>query len=445
MLFQRLILFALAAVLISLKADGHFPLPENLSEFTFQLLLFPYTVLFVMTIVFYFKKWRVLPARIIEVNPKFLIQLTASICLLFISLTVFIFLKEGKNYSQFGYHVNRSSLFVLYLISAGLFVYSILKNQSHKRFLFCAIVIFMGFYSFSILSFPIHTGRSDMLPIIQAAGSRFLAGANPYGTYFEPQSVPLTYLPGMWMAYLPAVFMSFDLRIIQLTAIVGSILIIYLATERNNRKMVAALCALFLFTPYLLYRHEVYIGILWLMFALVYLFEQKSKPMWSSFAMGISAAASQFAWVVIPLLLLAIHKRWGRGTAIRGFLCCVTVFSLLVLPFALSSPDAFYSGVFAHWENTLNVTALNFSYFLATIFSSNSLKYFQVFAMGFIYYLALKTSDLPGRMYEYMTYSLLFFILLNPLIWVYFYLVLFLLMIMNAGKTSYQEIKVDTL
>jgi hypothetical protein len=50
-----------------------------------------------------------------------------------------------------------------------------------------------------------------------------------------------------------------------------------------------------------------------------------------------------------------------------------------------------------------------------------------------IYFLALKQSDTRNRIYEFMTYSLLFFILLNPLIWVYFYLVLFPLMIMDAS------------
>jgi hypothetical protein len=445
MLFQRLILFAFAALLISLKADGHFPLPENLSEFTFQLILFPYTILFVAIILFYFRKLPILPAKIIEANPKFLIQVASLICILFVSLISIIFLKEAKNYSQFGYHVNGVSLLVLYLISAALFAYSILKKENHERLLLYSIVSFIGFYVFSILSFPIHTGRSDMLPIIQAAGSRFLAGANPYGTYFEPQSIPLTYLPGMWMAYLPAIFLNFDLRIIHAAAIAGSILIIYLGSEPEKRKITAALCALFLLTPYLLYRHEIYIGIFWFTLALVYFFEQRNKPVLSCFMMGIAAAVSQFGWVLIPLLLLSIYKRFGRAIAIRGFLGWAAAFSLLVLPFVLRSPEAFYAGVFAHWENTLNVTTLNFSYFVASIFSGNSLKYFQVVALGTIYYLALKASTLPARLYEFMTYCLLFFILLNPLIWVYFYLALFPLMIMSAGMLSYNESKAPAL
>jgi hypothetical protein len=430
MLLQRLLLFAFAALLISLKGDGRFPLPKTLPDSTFQLLLLPYTILFIITILLYFKKTVFLP-RVSE--KRSLIPFTVIMSIFFLSITVFIFLGEAKSYSQFGYHVNHLGLTILYLISVGLLLHLLRKQPNHERVLFYVLLIFVGWFAFNILSFPIHTGRSDMLPIIQAAGSRFLAKANPYGTYFEPQPVPLTYLPGMWMAYLPAVFLHFDLRIIHSAAIIATVLIIYFGTKPDKREMIATLCSLFLLTPYLLYRHEIYLGIFWLSLSLVYFFDQRNKPIWSSLWIGIAAAISQFAWVLIPLFVLAIYKRFGKKIALYSCICFSSAFLILVLPFVLRSPEAFYTGVFAHWTNTLNVTTLNLSYFIASNLSITSLKYFQVLITVVIYILAVKQSDTRNRIYEFMTYSLLFFILLNPLIWVYFYLVLFPLMIMDAS------------
>src|SRR5262245_39481906 len=130
MLLQRLILFAFAAILISLKADGRFPLPESLSETTFQLLLFPYTIVFVVTILFYFQRRRIFFPEII---PGSLIRWAAGICILFLTITVYIFHKAGVKYSEFGYHVNHLYLLLLYLISAALLIYLIMKKSNHTH------------------------------------------------------------------------------------------------------------------------------------------------------------------------------------------------------------------------------------------------------------------------------------------------------------------------
>ncbi|MCI0606328.1 hypothetical protein L0156_25355, partial [bacterium] len=314
-----------------------------------------------------------------------------------------------------------------------------LKNQSHQRFLVITILIFASAETLSITYFPLHPGRSDMLPLIQAAGYRFLSGGNPYSTYSLPHSVPLTYLPGMWMAYIPAVLMHFDLRFIHAAAIVFSVLIIYWGTESSRKSIVAGLGGIFLLTPYLLYRHEIYIGILWVPLALFLLFQQKNRPIWSSAWLGIAAGVSQFAWILVPLSVTNIYRRFGIKIAAQGSVCFLAVFLAILIPFAVQTPKEFYSGVFAHWENTFNATTLNFSYFATKVVPGESLKYVQVIGVLAICFLANKTKNLSTYVYEFLTYTLLFFVLLNPLIWVYFYLSLFVLMIMDATQASVES------
>jgi len=222
--------------------------------------------------------------------------------------------------------------------------------------------------------------------------------------------------------------LHFDVRWIHAAAILASVWLFYAA---DNRKEIAACFgSVFLLIPYLLYRHEVYLGILWLNLSLVYFFEQKDRPILSSIFAGVAAATSQFAWVLAPFYLLGIYKRSGWKKAATGLVFCIASFLAIVLPFVIQRPANFYDGVFAHWSHTFNATTFNFSYFLLIPFSTSNLKVFQAAAIVFFFWKAWKST--PERRYEWMTYALLSFILLNPLIWVYFYLTLFVLMICSA-------------
>lgn len=440
-MYQRLILFAIAAFLLSVKADGRFPLPETLSESTFQFLLLPYTLLFILVIGLFFRKEeflsRALPVRLREIaatHPISLIQLASSVCILFLTFVLIIFFWQARKYSQFGYHLNGPALIVFYAISVIQLLRMALQRRGHLQFLVSATAIFAGIYLLSIQWFPLHPGRSDMLPLIEAAGKRFLAGASPYTVYSLPHSVPLTYLPGMWFAYLPAVTLGFDLRLVHLFAILCTVFLLYAGTAQDRREIAASFCGLFLLIPYLLYRHEIYLGILWFALSLVYFFENRNSPIWAGFCLGLAASVSQLAWVLVPLLFLTMYRRSGWKIAMLGLIVCGAVLSCMVLPFVIQSPQGFYEGIFGHWKDTFNATTLNFSYFTASIFTPQSLKYFQIVLIAAICWIAGRNALLPHRTYEFMTYALLFFVLLNPVIWVYFYLTLFVLMTFDVSR-----------
>jgi hypothetical protein len=430
-MYRKVILFAFAAFLLSVKADGRFPLPDSLSETLFQLFLLPYSVLFLLAIFLFFQG----DSSIISAKRLSAIQLTSWICIFFEFMILAILFWQEKKYAQFGYDLNHSFVMVSGFISLFLFV-PVLRSGSHRQFVFAASFAFIVTYALSILSFPLHPARSDMLPLIQAAGERFLSVGNPYTMYTLPHQLPLTYLPGMWMAYLPAVLFRFDLRVLHVAAVISSVLIVYAATPSKQKENTALFCGLFLMIPYLHYRHEIYIGILWLSLSIMFFFHTKNKPILACVCLGISASISQFSWVLSPVLLLSIQKQYGWKVAAWGFGCCAAVACSILLPFWIQSPDAFYRGVFGHWEEGFNATTVNFSYFASKILSLNSLKYVQILLLAATYFIARKNNHLPQRTYEFMTYALLFFLLFNPLIWVYFYLTLFQLMLFHIGYLS---------
>ena len=80
-----------------------------------------------------------------------------------------------------------------------------------------ATAIFLGiagiFWRFEVYSgTKIHSSMGDMLPLIDMVTATFLAGEFPYKIYELPWKIPLTYMPGMWIPYLPAQVFDFDLR-----------------------------------------------------------------------------------------------------------------------------------------------------------------------------------------------------------------------------------------
>jgi hypothetical protein len=76
---------------------------------------------------------------------------------------------------------------------------------------------------------PFDSKIADMLPLIESAGRTFLQGDFPYQTYYVPHILPLTFWPGLWMPFLPAIYFNFDLRWVGLIAwvIISIILILY--------------------------------------------------------------------------------------------------------------------------------------------------------------------------------------------------------------------------
>ncbi len=73
----------------------------------------------------------------------------------------------------------------------------------------------------AIFHLPMDAEYADMLPLIQKALDRLWQGESPYHVYQMPWPLPLTFLPGLWLSYLPPWLLGIDLRFLGLLATIG--------------------------------------------------------------------------------------------------------------------------------------------------------------------------------------------------------------------------------
>ena len=275
-----------------------------------------------------------------------------------------------------------------------------------------------------------------MLPLILSGCQSFLAGMSPYGYHdllYHPPHQVFTYLPGMWMAYLPAAASGVDLRFINLISMLVSALILaYSANGSRNHGML--LIPVFLLTPYLQYRHEIYLGVLFLILSIVFFLGRCNKWWTSSIASGYALATYQFVWVIFPFIVVSAFKRWGIKKAFVNSLIAVAIALILILPFLLGSPEEFIAGVYGNWFY-IDTPSINLSYLISLFIPWDSMIIVQGIAMIAIFSLALQRMD-PEDCWGWMATALVLFIAMNRVINVYFYLIVLLLLVMHGISVS---------
>jgi hypothetical protein len=198
---------------------------------------------------------------------------------------------------------------------------------------------------------------SDMLPLIQSAGRLLLAGQSPYAevTLFPGEIIRTTYLPGLWLAYLPAVALSLDPRWLNCFFLAGFAYFFYQGTAEGRRPWAAALLALFFANPWLTLRHEVYLpAVLWIL-AFIFWAQASALPWLEAAAVGLLAATSQLCW---PFAWIWLCWRL-RSAERRSVIVAALVFAALILPFALWDGPGMAAGVFGHWKGQVEVTHFN--------------------------------------------------------------------------------------
>jgi hypothetical protein len=272
-----------------------------------------------------------------------------------------------------------------------------------------------------------------MLPLIISGCQSFLAGVSPYGYHTIPHHLIFTYLPGMWIAYLPAAAFGVDPRWINLMSIVMSALILAY-TVPDSRKYTLLLLPVFLLNPYLQYRHEIYLGVLFLILSIIFILGSRNQWLMSSAASGYALTTYQFTWVLFPFGVIAARRKWGIKKAMIGFFIAIAVFLAIILPFFLNSPDYFIQGIYGHWLY-VDIPSVNLSYLVSMAVPWELMIFFQGAVMAVILTVALWKMD-PEDFWGWAATALLFFIALNRVIEVYFYLIVLLLLVMHGISTG---------
>jgi hypothetical protein len=430
----------LLQVLLAVKGDGHFPLPRSLPAVWFQLYILVLTVAFGALLGWLLRAaWgggtepqaqggggRGTPSRLTPV-------LLFGCCLADLA----VLLLESGRYASFGYRLRPVPALALGLaLLLPLALLSLAgRSTTARRVFWAAAASFLAAQALSILAFPLHPERSDMLPLIREAHGRILAGESPYGLYelVPGRQVPLTYLPGLLLAYLPASLLGLDLRLMNLAYSLAA----WALAMRQSRGSVAAAgeLALFFLGPYAVYRHDLYLAPIYFVLALVWWSLRRGKLSWASIGVAILLSLSQLGWLAAALLGLFFWRRFG-GTGLRRLaLAAGCVAALLAGPVAAVDGRDFLAGTILNWAQVVRLDSFNLTYWVLAVAPLAAQRALQGSAVALVAGLGWPRVKELDDVFLLAAAATFAFVVLNTLVWTYFLLVvLFLATLGRVGR-----------
>jgi len=327
----------------------------------------PSTVLFVLFVIMSLSNLGRLSGALEKID-RYVLPASASTVVTSMVLVLWL---QNKYFGSLGYHLAPVYLGTATILGILVVLFSFAlngvtgnsdsipnRNNLNKQFLFLGAVLALAAIVriFSITSFPLNPLRSDMLPLIESASKTFLQGRNPYQIYhLTSGSLPLTYLPAMWLPFVPFAAFDIDPRWLSILGILGiAIVSSHAIKSRLDRWWMSVYCTLIL-NPYLILRHEIYTYFFWLLLCLSFYLLVSERFVLSSLFLGISLASQQTVLVVLPFYLLLVWRKVGVKALFVHLVLVGTVTLLLVLPFVVVSPAAFKYGVFDWFQLALDM------------------------------------------------------------------------------------------
>lgn len=159
-----------------------------------------------------------------------------------------------------------------------------------------------------IYQWEIDPQHRDMIPLIHQGALSFLDGRHPYRIYFCGHDLPMTYLPLMWLSYVPAVAAKIEPRVMSVLFSIGSALLIYRWKGRGGGGA----------------REEffVYLAAVWYM---------QAEVIW----VAVFAENTPFWFFTFFFLWAVVRDRRAEAAIFLGLMLAVRHFSLLFVPFAV--------------------------------------------------------------------------------------------------------------
>lgn len=440
---KRTSYYLLLAVIVSLVNDGWSGRPGPLMH---QVMLIPLELLFVVCLFRLLSK-----CRPVTVGPAVDLPIKSSlwVCFAFEVSSLLAFLYESRHFERFGYHLSwgaYSCVFAISVLAAATFV----RFRSGMWLFVGALGCYVAGEIFSICCFPLNYLRSDMLPVVQWADQRLVHGLNPYTTmHVGNRLYDFPYLPGVLLAYLPGVRLGVDPRWTNVACVVVLALMLYKATLPRKRLITGALVAVFLLSPFLQYRHDLYLAPHWLLLVITVILLQKRSSSWAAVTFGLSMAVYQLSWVLWPFLLLHALRRRGWLGVLRTAVLSLLAMAVVIGPFLHAALKRIASNTVGQWSRLPHALAepMNLSYWVTYLVRPDQLKWAQLAVLSLLFFYCL----IKGRcrtvedMLRWMGAALAIFIALNVLVDGYFYLTLLLLLLLYtlSGEGVWGNHEVD--
>ena len=280
-----------------------------------------------------------------------------------------------------------------------------------------------------------------MLPLIQKACTAFLQGQNPYQVYYFPYAMPLTFWPGLWLPFLPAILFGFDPRWIGLIfwGIISIILIFFpiKISKRNSPNFILLLSSFNILLLQISINLVSFHGIghtftLWLWLVLLGIGIIDKKNILTAIALGLVISSRQTSIIYIPILMIFWYRNLGWKTALKLMVISFAVFFFITLPFIMQSPYNFFFSPILHYQKlassamSLSATGgtsstIGFSYMIQKYWGANILSIVSGLIVMLIAGASFIMTKRTTRLILFLAASVTAFTIFAPIPWIYEY------------------------
>ncbi len=288
---------------------------------------------------------------------------------------------------------------------------------------------------------PENLSVADMLPLIQKSGEALLQGQNPYQVYYFPYAMPLTFMPGLWLPFLPTIIFGFDLRYTGIFIwILISIILIFYTVKVSNRNLSPTtllysginICLLQC-SPELISFHTFgHTFALWLWLILLCIGLLEDKPILTAIALGMAVCSRQTAVIFIPLIFAFWIHRYNWIFAIRHLLLSGLVFLCFSIPFMVQDPYQFLIAPILHYQHLANydlslensrfiINTIGFAYLIQTQLGTKVLSVLNGLVVLGIAISSFFMTISRRQMIIFMAAILTSFLFFTPIPWTYTY------------------------
>ena len=221
------------------------------------------------------------------------------------------------------------------------------RGATPSRIAFGLAWLVVGTRAFALLIFPFHRLPGDMLDAINRSLDLLLAGRFPY-VNFPP---PMPYLPGTFLAYLPAKLLGLDLRVTNLVlegATAWMAVRLLSGQDWKSGAVVRRVPMESVLLPFLMlhptWSHlgancqfaPTVLTTLLLSRALT-----SASPLWQGAALGLAVGTNQMIGALAPLAFIYWARRFGGRAAAGATIAAATVLLVLVAPFLIWNAQGF--------------------------------------------------------------------------------------------------------